>query len=116
MKKKSRVPTTRLGRLARQGMTAGELAIGGVVESARRLGKAKPEDAYNVLLTATNAKKLASRLAGMRGAAMPCIRAEVNGDLRIVLAAPWNIEGNEVMGSRMKIQIDFSGIQLLQVS
>ena len=70
MKKKSRVPTTRLGRLARLGMTAGELAIGGVVESARRLGKAKPEDAYNVLLTATNAKKLASRLAGMRGAAM----------------------------------------------
>jgi len=68
--KKSRVPTTRIGRLARLGLTAGELAMGGVTESVRRLGKTKPEDAYNVLLTATNAKKLANRLAGMRGAAM----------------------------------------------
>ena len=68
--KKSRVHTTRLGRLARLGLTAGELALGGAVESVRRLGKTTPADAYNVLLTATNAKKLASRLAGMRGAAM----------------------------------------------
>ena len=68
--KKSRVPTTRFGRLARLGLTAGELVMGGVAESVRRLGKAKPADAYNVLLTATNAKKLAERLAGMRGAAM----------------------------------------------
>lgn len=68
--KKSRVPTTRLGRLARLGLTAGELALGGAAESIRRLAKAKPDDAYNVLLTAANAKKLASRLAGMRGAAM----------------------------------------------
>ena len=69
-KKKSRVPTTRLGRLARLGITAGELAIGGAAESLRRHSKSKPEDAYNVFLTATNAKKLAGRLAGMRGAAM----------------------------------------------
>jgi predicted unusual protein kinase regulating ubiquinone biosynthesis (AarF/ABC1/UbiB family) len=68
--KKSRVPTTRLGRLARLGLTAGELAVGGAVESVRRLAKTTPDDAFNVLLTATNAKKLASRLAGMRGAAM----------------------------------------------
>ena len=68
--KKSRVPTTRLGRLARLGLTAGELALGGAAESIRRLAKTKPDDAYNVLLTAANAKKLASRLAGMRGAAM----------------------------------------------
>ena len=68
--KKSRVPTTRLGRLARLGLTAGELAIGGAAESVRRLTKTGPSDAYNVLLTATNAKKLANRLAGMRGAAM----------------------------------------------
>lgn len=68
--KKSRVPTTRLGRLARLGLTAGELAIGGVAESVRRLAKTSPDDAYNALLTATNAKKLANRLAGMRGAAM----------------------------------------------
>jgi len=68
--KKSRVPTTRLGRLARLGLTAGELAIGGAVESVRRLAGTKPDDVFNVLLTATNAKKLAKRLAGMRGAAM----------------------------------------------
>ncbi|MGB5488794.1 MAG: AarF/ABC1/UbiB kinase family protein [Lysobacterales bacterium] len=68
--KKSRVPTTRFGRLARLGLTAGELAMGGVAESVRRLASSNPNDAYNVLLTATNAKKLASRLAGMRGAAM----------------------------------------------
>ncbi len=68
--KKSRVPTTRFGRLARLGLTAGELALGGAAESLRRLAGTKPSDAYNVLLTATNAKKLASRLAGMRGAAM----------------------------------------------
>jgi len=68
--KKSRVPTTRFGRLARLGLTAGELALGGAAESLRRLAGTKPSDAYNVLLTATNANKLASRLAGMRGAAM----------------------------------------------
>jgi predicted unusual protein kinase regulating ubiquinone biosynthesis (AarF/ABC1/UbiB family) len=68
--KKSRVPTTRIGRLARLGFTAGELAMGGVAESVRRLAKSSPADTYNALLTATNAKKLAERLAGMRGAAM----------------------------------------------
>ena len=68
--KKSRVPTTRFGRLARLGLTAGELAIGGAAESLRRLAGTNPNDAYNVILTATNAKKLANRLAGMRGAAM----------------------------------------------
>ena len=68
--KKSRVPTTRFGRLTRLGLTAGELALGGAAESIRRLARKNPDDAYNALLTATNAKKLASRLAGMRGAAM----------------------------------------------
>jgi len=67
---KSRVPTTRLGRLVRLGFTAGELAIGGLAEGVRRLGRVTPDDAINVFLTATNAEKLARRLAGMRGAAM----------------------------------------------
>jgi predicted unusual protein kinase regulating ubiquinone biosynthesis (AarF/ABC1/UbiB family) len=67
---KSRVPTTRLGRLLRLGFTAGELAIGGLAEGVRRLGNVTPDDAINVFLTATNAEKLAHRLAGMRGAAM----------------------------------------------
>ena len=68
--RKSRVPTTRLGRLLRLGLTAGELAIGGAVEGVRRLSRVTPDDAVNVFLTATNAEKLARRLAGMRGAAM----------------------------------------------
>jgi predicted unusual protein kinase regulating ubiquinone biosynthesis (AarF/ABC1/UbiB family) len=67
---KSRVPKTRLGRLVRLGFTAGELALGGVAEGVRRLGRVTPDDAINVFLTATNAEKLAHRLAGMRGAAM----------------------------------------------
>jgi len=67
---RSRVPTTRLGRLVRLGFTAGELAIGGVAEGVRRLASVTPDDAVNIFLTATNAEKLARRLAEMRGAAM----------------------------------------------
>ena len=67
---RSRVPTTRLGRLVRLGFTAGELAIGGVAESVRRLSSATPGDAVDLFLTTANAEKLAQRLAGMRGAAM----------------------------------------------
>jgi len=48
--KKSRVPTTRFGRLARLGLTAGELAMGGAAESLRRLASTTPDDAYNVIL------------------------------------------------------------------
>jgi predicted unusual protein kinase regulating ubiquinone biosynthesis (AarF/ABC1/UbiB family) len=68
--RKSRVPTTRLGRLVRLGFTAGEMAVGGVVEGVKRLTGVTPEDAVNVFLTTANAQKLAKRLAGMRGAAM----------------------------------------------
>jgi len=68
--RKSRVPTTRLGRLFRIGFAAGELAVGGVTEGVRRLTGVTPEDAVNMFLTAANAQKLAKRLAGMRGAAM----------------------------------------------
>jgi len=68
--RKSRVPTTRFGRLFRIGFAAGELAVGGVAEGVKRLTGVKPEDAVNMFLTAANAQKLAKRLAGMRGAAM----------------------------------------------
>jgi predicted unusual protein kinase regulating ubiquinone biosynthesis (AarF/ABC1/UbiB family) len=68
--KKSRVPTTRLGRLFRLGFTAGELAVGGMAEGVRRITGVNPEDAVNVFLTTRNAQTLARRLAGMRGAAM----------------------------------------------
>ncbi|MBT8048342.1 MAG: AarF/ABC1/UbiB kinase family protein [Xanthomonadales bacterium] len=67
---KSRVPTTRIGRLVRLGFTAGEMVAGGVAEGVKRLTGVTSEDAANVFLTATNAEKLAKRLAGMRGAAM----------------------------------------------
>ena len=69
-RKKSRVPTSRIGRLARLGVAAGELAVGGVTERVKRIARDVPEDAVNVFLTATNAEKLARRLANMRGAAM----------------------------------------------
>lgn len=52
------------------GLAAGELAAGGVAESVRRMAGKAPEQTVNALLTATNAKKLARRLSGMRGAAM----------------------------------------------
>jgi len=68
--RKSKVPTTRVGRLARLGYTAGEMAVGGLTESVRRIAGDRTEDAVNIFLTATNAKKLAKRLASMRGAAM----------------------------------------------
>ena len=68
--KKSRVPTTRIGRLARLGFTVGEIAVGGMAEGVRRLRGVSVDDAYSVFLTATNAQKLARQLAGMRGAAM----------------------------------------------
>lgn len=68
--KKSRVPTTRLGRLARLGFTAGELAVGGMAEQVRRMAGSRTDEQPSVFLTTANARKLASRLAGMRGAAM----------------------------------------------
>ncbi len=68
--KKSRVPTTRFGRLARLGFTAGELAVGGMAEQMRRFAGSGSADISSVFLTTSNARKLASRLAGMRGAAM----------------------------------------------
>lgn len=56
--------------MLRLGLTAGELAVGGLAESARRLGGNVPADAVNAFLTTANARKLAQRLAHMRGAAM----------------------------------------------
>lgn len=48
---------------------AGEVALGGLAESARRLVGASSEVA-SVFATATNAQRLAKRLSSMRGAAM----------------------------------------------
>jgi predicted unusual protein kinase regulating ubiquinone biosynthesis (AarF/ABC1/UbiB family) len=63
------VPQSRLGRLARIGLAAGELAVGGAIEGLRRLGQ--PDSAAgSPLFTAAAARRLASRLSNLRGAAM----------------------------------------------
>ncbi len=70
----SRIPSGALERLGRIGWMAGELAVGGAVEKARRLagraGEAAGEAATSVFLTAANAERLTRRLSRMRGAAM----------------------------------------------
>jgi predicted unusual protein kinase regulating ubiquinone biosynthesis (AarF/ABC1/UbiB family) len=66
---RSRVPAGRLERLTRIGWMAGEVALGGVAERARRLA-GRGEGASSALLTGANARRLARRLSQMRGAAM----------------------------------------------
>lgn len=63
------VPQSRLGRLARIGIAAAEMAVGGAVEGLRgltRQGGASP----SAVFSAKNAQRLAARLARLRGAAM----------------------------------------------
>src|SRR4029453_2983926 len=63
----SRVPQSRLGRLARLGLAAGELAVGGAVHGLRRIGGA---DTSNTRFSVSTARRLADRLAHLRGAAV----------------------------------------------
>ncbi len=67
-RRRSRVPTGRLERLARIGLLASEIAVSGVAESVRRL--AGVESDAGLFVTQENAQRLAKRLSGMRGAAM----------------------------------------------
>jgi len=64
------VPQSRLGRLARIGLAAGELAVGGAIEGLRRLGQPNDPGAASPLFTAATARRLAVRLSNLRGAAM----------------------------------------------
>lgn len=64
------VPQSRLGRLARIGIAAGELAVGGAIEGLRRLGRPGDPKAGSPLFTAATARRLAERLSNLRGAAM----------------------------------------------
>jgi predicted unusual protein kinase regulating ubiquinone biosynthesis (AarF/ABC1/UbiB family) len=66
----SAVPQSRLGRLARIGLAAGELAVGGAIEGLRRLGQPSDPKAGSPLFTAATARRLAERLSNLRGAAM----------------------------------------------
>ena len=65
----SRVPSGRVERLARLGVMAGEFALGGIAEGARRV-LASDASEGSVFLSGAYAEKLADRLAHMRGAAM----------------------------------------------
>jgi len=66
------VPQTRLGRLVSLALAAGELALGGVAEGVRRLTAGEPSggESASAFLSATNARRLAERLARLRGGAM----------------------------------------------
>ncbi|HYR00842.1 MAG TPA: AarF/UbiB family protein, partial [Casimicrobiaceae bacterium] len=63
------VPQTRLGRLARIGFAAAEMAVGGAVEGLRGLARSGGA-APSAVFSARNAQRLAARLARLRGAAM----------------------------------------------
>jgi predicted unusual protein kinase regulating ubiquinone biosynthesis (AarF/ABC1/UbiB family) len=64
----SRVPQSRLGRLARLGLAAGELAVGGAVQGLRRLRRGTMET--EPMFSVATAHRLVERLANLRGAAM----------------------------------------------
>jgi len=66
--RRSRVPAGRVERLARFGWLAGEVALGAVAEGVRRI--AGSPAAHGLMLTEANARRLARRLSGLRGAAM----------------------------------------------
>jgi predicted unusual protein kinase regulating ubiquinone biosynthesis (AarF/ABC1/UbiB family) len=64
------VPQTRFGRIARIGLAAGELAVGAAAEGLRRFARGDAGNLGSALLTGPNARRLAARLARLRGAAM----------------------------------------------
>jgi predicted unusual protein kinase regulating ubiquinone biosynthesis (AarF/ABC1/UbiB family) len=66
--RQSRVPTSRIERLARVGWLAGELAMGALAEGLRRVTGVQV--ARNLVLSEANAQRLAKRLSRLRGAAM----------------------------------------------
>jgi len=64
------IPQTRLARFARIGLAAGELAVGAAAEGLRRFARGEPAGSGSALLSGPNARRLAARLARLRGAAM----------------------------------------------
>ncbi len=64
------IPKTRLGRLGRIAKMAGGVASGMIGEGARQLAQGKRPKVSDLLLTPSNARKVADQLATMRGAAM----------------------------------------------
>lgn len=71
--KKSRekaVPRTRLGRLSRVARMAGGVAAGMLGEGARQISQGNRPKVSDLLLTPSNARRVAKQLSTMRGAAM----------------------------------------------
>src|SRR5688572_9504291 len=66
----SSVPQTRLGRLARIGLAAGELAVGAATVGLKRLAQGQAPNFATAMFSAGSAQRLAARLARLRGAAM----------------------------------------------
>jgi predicted unusual protein kinase regulating ubiquinone biosynthesis (AarF/ABC1/UbiB family) len=64
------IPQSRLGRFARIGLAAGELAVGAAAEGLRRFARGEAGNFGAALLTGSNAQRLAARLGRLRGAAM----------------------------------------------
>jgi len=64
------VPSSRLGRLARLGALATGVAGGMLAEGVRQLASGKRPTLSDLLLTPANARRVAAKLAQMRGAAM----------------------------------------------
>ena len=69
-RRQTRVPSSRVARLLRLGMLAGEVTVGGIAEGVKRLAGQGDKTSGNAFLTAANARRLARHLAGLRGAAM----------------------------------------------
>ena len=64
------IPQTRLGRITLIGLAAGELAVGAATEGLKRFARGETGGLGSALLSAPNARRLAARLARLRGAAM----------------------------------------------
>jgi predicted unusual protein kinase regulating ubiquinone biosynthesis (AarF/ABC1/UbiB family) len=64
------IPQSRLGRFARIGLAAGELAAGAAAEGLKRFARGQPADLGSALFSGSNARRLAARLGRLRGAAM----------------------------------------------
>ena len=69
-RKRTAVPSSRLGRMFQFGLLSSELALSAAVGTARQLSRGKPVDLTAALLTTGNAEMLARRLAVLRGPAM----------------------------------------------
>lgn len=66
----SRVPSGRFSRFLQLSTTAGQMALSGAAEKARRVAQRAEQELPHALLTVDNARLLATRLSRLRGAAM----------------------------------------------